>query len=303
MGFQSSEWAYSVLNLTAPERAVLVALAHCRNDKTGACFPGQETLVGMTGLSEKTVRRALAALESREAPVIARQQRFAGRYRTSDSYTLLFDNHRSERPPVTVTTGQPDHRSDSPRPPVTVSPTTGHTDHPIEEEQEAEHEAEHEESSSTSPSEIEISFERAYASWPKKAERQESLKSFTKVAKVRGLDAVVADVIRFGQAYAASGRDRQYVPALCVWLNRGRWTDDLPAQAVPTESQWASFVSDRPTPMDRATQTLGSGRMVAGRMVTSLDPPHECFEHRWLPDGTCNFCTAKREQLSIRGAA
>lgn len=131
MGFQSSEWAYSVPNLTAPERAVLVALAHCRNDKTGACFPGQDTLVKMTGLSEKTVRRALSALDSREAPLIARTPRFAGRYRTSDSYVLLFDNHRSEQPPVTMTTGQAGHRSESPEPPVTVSLTTGQSDHPI----------------------------------------------------------------------------------------------------------------------------------------------------------------------------
>lgn len=131
MGFKSSEWAYSVPNLTAPERAVLVALAHCRNDKTGACFPGQDTLVEMTALSEKTVRRALAALDSREPPLIARTARFAGRYRTSDSYELLTENHRSERPPVTVTTGQVDHRSDSPSPPVTVSATTGHSDRPI----------------------------------------------------------------------------------------------------------------------------------------------------------------------------
>ena len=131
MGFKTSEWAYNVPNLTAPERAVLVALAHCRNDKTGACFPAQETLVEMTALSEKTVRRALAALETGNAPLIARTPRFSGRYRTSDSYELLIDDHRSDRPPVTVTTGQPDHRSESPSPPVTVTATTGHSDHPI----------------------------------------------------------------------------------------------------------------------------------------------------------------------------
>lgn len=261
MGFKSSEWAYNVPNLTAPERAVLVALAHCHNDKTGACFPGQDTLVEMTALSEKTVRRALASLDSRELPVIARTPRFAGRYRTSDSYELLFDNYRSDRPPVTLTTGQPDHRSESPRPPVTVSLTTGHSDHPIEEEQEVEQEEEQEDSSAPAARDLEQDFNRAWANWPKRVERKKSLAAFIKATKTRDVDQLVADIIRFGDAYAATTQ-RQFVPALCVWLNGERWTDELPT-GHPTDA--------RLTPTQRAMQTATAGRNVASKFGQNLD--------------------------------
>ncbi|MEV4689420.1 helix-turn-helix domain-containing protein [Microbacterium sp. LWH3-1.2] len=245
MGFKSSEWAYgdSVPKLTAPERAVLVALAHCRNDKTGNCYPGQDLLVKMTDLSEKTVRRAIATLEARQPPLIARTIRFNGRYRTSDSYELLFDNYRSERPPVTVTTGQDDHWSESPSPPVTVSPTTGHSDHPIE-EQEVEQEAGNRKVSlSPLTPDLDAEFDRAWAHWPKKEDRKRSLLKFKSAARRRDVSILVADIIRFGDAYA-SARDRQYTPGLATWLERERWTDELPTRPMTRTEQNMAVVAD-----------------------------------------------------------
>ena len=334
MGFNSTIWAYGVRDLTASERAVLVALAHCRNDKTGACFPGQETLVEMTGLSEKTVRRALSSLEG--SALIKRTARFAGRYRTSDEYELLFDSHRSERPPVTVTTGQDDHRSESPSPPVTVSMTTGHSDHPIEEEQEVEQEEGNRKNSSSPPArEIESAFDEAYAHWPKKVEWKRSLQAFTAAARKRGVEQLTADVIAFGKAYAAT-TDRQYVPALRAWLKGERWTDELPTPPLPSDADWQAFLADGPSAGEagrRRTRTeenlafvaameakYGPGRSGMTRteqnmaVVAELEAKYgrptrddenlavvariaareiaEC-QHRWMPDGTCNFCPAR----------
>lgn len=319
MGFKSSEWAYNVPNLTAPERAVLVALAHCHNDKTGACFPGQDTLVEMTALSEKTVRRALASLDSRELPVIARTPRFAGRYRTSDSYELLFDNYRSDRPPVTLTTGQPDHRSESPRPPVTVSLTTGHSDHPIEEEQEVEQEEEQEDSSAPAARDLEQDFNRAWVNWPKRVERKKSLAAFIKATKTRDVDQLVADIIRFGDAYAAT-TEKQFVPALCVWLNGERWTDELPTgrpsdRAMQTvaalalvaryqqEEQAAEFPPGH-TPTDDEWNALLDGPKPQGTpgppRMSELTSSY-CAEHLGYPiiNGVCDKC----EQIRLEGAA
>jgi hypothetical protein len=152
---------------------------------------------------------------------------------------------------------------------------------------------------SPSAREIESEFDVAWQSWPKKDKRKESLRSFIKAARSRPVSDLVADITRFGQAYAAS-TERQFVPALCVWLNGERWTDELPVVGVPTDTEWASFVSGKPTPSQRAARTLEAGRMVGGRLLTSLDPRPDCFEHRWMADGTCNFCTAR--QLEV-GAA
>lgn len=124
MALRDTEWAYH-LELPAPQKAVILALAHCRNGKTGRCFPGQQELVSMTGLSEATVRRSLGALET--AGIITRTATHKGRYRSNDEYTLHHD-YQSDRPPVTLTASQSDHRSEGASPPVTVTLTTGHSD-------------------------------------------------------------------------------------------------------------------------------------------------------------------------------
>lgn len=81
--------------------------------------------------------------------------------------------------------------------------------------------------SAPSAQEIESLFDQAYSRWPKKAERKKSLEKFKQACRKRDPDELVADIIRFGDAYAAT-TDVQYVPALVVWLNGERWTDALP---------------------------------------------------------------------------
>ena len=83
----------------------------------------------------------------------------------------------------------------------------------------------------------EADFERAWAHWPKKVERKKSIEKFKQAAKQRGLESLIADIIRFGDAYAASV-EKQFVPALNVWLNGERWTDELPGmKSKPATAQ------------------------------------------------------------------
>lgn len=82
----------------------------------------------------------------------------------------------------------------------------------------------------TSPKATDSDFEKAWSHWPKKTERAKSREKFFQVARTRGVDVTVADVVKFGDAYAKT-TERQFVPALVVWLNRERWTDELPARA------------------------------------------------------------------------
>lgn len=77
---------------------------------------------------------------------------------------------------------------------------------------------------------VESLFENAYSHWPKKTERKKSLERFKLAAKKRDAEDLAADIIRFGDAYAAT-TEKQFVPALSVWLNGERWTDQLPQVA------------------------------------------------------------------------
>src|SRR5690606_6786220 len=72
-------------------------------------------------------------------------------------------------------------------------------------------------------------FERAWIHWPKKTERKKSLEMFKAKAKShpRGLETLISDITMFGKAYAAT-TEKQFVPALDVWLRNERWTDELP---------------------------------------------------------------------------
>lgn len=80
----------------------------------------------------------------------------------------------------------------------------------------------------------EADFEKAYSHWPKKTERKKSFEKFRKVAAERGVDQITADVIRFGDAYARHS-EKRFVPALVVWLNGERWTDELPGGAAEAD--------------------------------------------------------------------
>jgi hypothetical protein len=73
-------------------------------------------------------------------------------------------------------------------------------------------------------------FEVAWAHWPKKVNRKQSLDRFKVASRRMGLDEIVNAIIRFGDAYAAT-TERQFVPALDVWLKNERWTDELPTSS------------------------------------------------------------------------
>ena len=75
---------------------------------------------------------------------------------------------------------------------------------------------------------IEALFDDAYSHWPKKTEKDPAREKFKSVARMLGAQEIHDHIVRFGDAYAAT-TDRQYVPGLGTWLNKKRWTDELPA--------------------------------------------------------------------------
>lgn len=129
MGFKTTEWAFTV-DVSAPMKAVLVALAHRADDKTGMCFPGQSTLADMTGQSRSTVNRALGALET--LGVISRERRNTRNgYRTSDSFTLN-TAYVSESQLGTEPTRQSAYKADSASLDVTLHTPMSHSDTAID---------------------------------------------------------------------------------------------------------------------------------------------------------------------------
>lgn len=79
-----------------------------------------------------------------------------------------------------------------------------------------------------SPAAIIRLFDEAYEHWPKKVERKVALEKFRAATKKMPAEDLAAHVICFGDAYAAT-TERQFTPALGVWLGKERWTDELPS--------------------------------------------------------------------------
>lgn len=78
---------------------------------------------------------------------------------------------------------------------------------------------------------IDALFEQAYSAWPKKVERKKSFDKFRDVCKRLNPHELLEDIVTFGQAYAET-TDPKFVPALVVWLNGERWTDELPSRGA-----------------------------------------------------------------------
>lgn len=82
---------------------------------------------------------------------------------------------------------------------------------------------------------IEQAFDEAWKHWPKKVERKQALQRFRAAAKRVGLQMLTDQIVRFGDAYTATTQ-KKFVPALGVWINGDRWTDELPQADRPQGS-------------------------------------------------------------------
>lgn len=105
-------WVWRASEAQGMERFVLLAIADAADDEGGNAFPSMSKLVDKTGLSERTVRRAIRSCEQR-GELHTEQEKRAGRVVGNrydfPSYATGQSDRRSCSPPVSVTgstTGQ-----------------------------------------------------------------------------------------------------------------------------------------------------------------------------------------------------
>lgn len=98
------------------------------------------------------------------------------------------------------------------------------------------------------PAVLDAIFTSAWADWPKKTDRADARKKFGVAAKKIGAYELAGFISSFGHAYATT-TEKQFIPGLGTWLNRERWTDEMPT--APTTKR-----DTRQTPTERAQQTL-----------------------------------------------
>lgn len=60
-----ADWVWEQEDMTPAEKLICLALLRYRNNKTGLCYPSQNTLADLTGLSRSGVQKALRALRKK----------------------------------------------------------------------------------------------------------------------------------------------------------------------------------------------------------------------------------------------
>ena len=91
---------------------------------------------------------------------------------------------------------------------------------------------------------VDEAFERAWKAWPKHDRKKPAREKFHRLVKSMDVDWLTGEIERFGVAYASAVEDVRFVPALVVWLNQERWTDDLPSPrdgSGPSEDDWMNL--------------------------------------------------------------
>lgn len=78
---------------------------------------------------------------------------------------------------------------------------------------------------------INISFDKFYASYPRKIGKEAARKSFSKI-KESEYETIIRSVAEFSQFHENRGTEKQYIPHPATWLNGRRWEDDLSAEEI-----------------------------------------------------------------------
>ncbi len=244
-------WLIRDSDLNNYELLVYIALLN-RANREGECWPGLATLQRDARASRNTVIKTIKALEDRGLVSVSRRRRADG-----SSESNLYRVHAfvggSSREPGGFTTETPlvhdvDGGSAPSEPevlPIEVLPNEEDTYNARE-----------------ARGVVDAAFETAYEAWPKKVNKKTAKRRFEKAARTRGLDELVDDVVRFGDAYAAT-TDRQYTPALDAWINGERWTDELPRGPAPRTAVQRN--------LDEYQRLYGGGEHAGAGSVRALD--------------------------------
>lgn len=223
MGFKDVDWAYS-LSLPMVQKTVLAAICHRTDDKTHQTLVGQKTIAEMAGASEKTVQRAVGALET--MGVLTRRQRHGkGGYRTSDEITVN-TTYRSDSPQGSQPTRQTAQQADSPDLTDSQSRPTGLSDRAEDINQ-----IDQPEDQPDTPGALEVylensrSFEDFYSVWPQKKKRPDAQKAWNAAIK----RATPQQIYDASVAYANNPHRpaKQFIPYPASWLRADGWNDEL----------------------------------------------------------------------------
>lgn len=194
-------WVWKHSKARPTDRFVLLAIADVASDEgeASAYQRSQKAIVKKTGLSERTVRDAIARLEAAGELEVVRQ----GNGRASTDYRMTMIEGGEDCPPA---------RQPVPPTPAAVAPQGGEDCPPIIPSLSVD-----------SPSLSSPTFEDFYAAYPRKQKPLAARASWEKATKRASPERILAGAVRFA---ADPNRMPEYTPHPSSWLNAGSWDDE-----------------------------------------------------------------------------
>lgn len=248
-------------HLTTSEIATLHALAFCTGERSVKCFPSNETLCDLTGLSVRTVRASLKTLE--DAEFITRETR-AGR---ANIFTLNIETMRAcHRKRRWSDTRDASHPADNDAEIITTvseiasgadcvptnaeatveAETPAPVPAPVQDELIPAAPVKKTKKHNTPAAALDAEFEEFYYhAYPRKMEPLKAKRAFEKAVK-NGADPreIIEGARRFAAATAAKGKT--YIPYPASWLNAGGWMNEAgdiaPVEPTPWQKKTARMV-------------------------------------------------------------
>lgn len=279
-------------HLTTSEIATLHAIAFCTGERSVKCFPSNETLCDLTGLSVRTVRASLKTLE--DAGFITRETR-AGR---ANIFTLNVETMRAcHRKRRWSDTRDASHPADNDAEIITtvselasgadcmpasaeapVEPVEAETPAPVPAVP-APVQAElipapvKKTKKRSAPAALDAEFEEFYKhAYPRKMEPLKARRAFEKAVK-NGADPrdIIEGARRFAAATAAKGKT--YIPYPASWLNAGGWMNEAGDIAPVERTLWQAKTARMVQPVQAAAVVNNAPALTGGAPATAPAAP------------------------------
>lgn len=198
-------------------RVYLVLRKH-RDYDTGKAWPGLTRIAELVGLSVNSVRRLIRDLESVGAVTVTERYTPDGG-QTSNLYYVHWEKvspHQTDDSDPLKPVG-----GDAPKK-VTVPPLPSVVpeQRPIFNEDPTEQDPTNKTAATAS------AFDEFYTAYPRKKQRGQAEKAWTKAVKHTDPAVIVSGAVQFRQWCERDGKDPQFIPYPSTWLNGKGWLDE-----------------------------------------------------------------------------
>lgn len=219
--------------LSKADVAVLMFMADHMNQTSGEAFPSVARMTLLTGLSERTVRRATRNLVCvgylQERPIAGRSTR----YRLATPANNVTPDKRvtpdtNVTPPLTRMSEAPDTAVTPPLTPVTpelayLTPLPNQIKEPAEKISPA--------SRAGDQKEIDDSFIRFWKAYPRKDASPDAKKAWRQVKGCEHVEAILEDIAK-RKADPQQWTERQFTPMPASYLRKQRWLDEWQPESI-----------------------------------------------------------------------